>query len=409
MNTGIAIKIAILAAVSATVIILAMMTAIPEGEESFPAIHIDTENGSEIVSKDDYITCTVDLLGDDQELDDEPAKIKGRGNTTWNSPKKPYSLKFDSKTDVLGMKAAKKWVLVCNYFDQSLSRNYLASLVADTLDCSSNMDCRFVHLYINGEYRGLYLLSEKIEIGKNRVDVKDPEGRMAFIVEMDIHAPEEGVEGTDYFLVNKMPYTVKDPECTPEQVEAIKNDMQSAWKGITSGNWNEVEKYIDPESFASSYILHELFSNEDVGRSSFYLYMAEDSKLYSGPAWDLDRTAGNGNRYYSLLPDHMYAAETNVWYSELLEYPEFREIVISKLAESTEPIKKSLEEGKSFILDHKEDFYKNFNRWNVIGTVISGSPEQAVIMHWEEHVDLVLDLLNKKLDAMTEVYSNSLS
>lgn len=84
-------------------------------------------------------------------------------------------------------------------------------------------------------------------------------------------------------------------------------------------------------------------------------------------------------------------------------------IVISKLAESTEPIKKSLEEGKSFILDHKEDFYKNFNRWNVIGTVISGSPEQAVIMHWEEHVDLVLDPLNKKLDAMTEVYSNSLS
>ncbi len=409
MNTGIAIKIAILVAVSATVIILAMMTAIPEGEESFPAVHIDTENGSEIVSKDDYITCTVDLLGDDQELDDEPAKIKGRGNTTWNSPKKPYSLKFESKTDVLGMKSAKKWVLVCNYFDQSLSRNYLASLVADTLDCSSNMDCRFVHLYINGEYRGLYLLSEKIEIGKNRVDVKDPEGRMAFIVEMDMRAPEEGVEGTDYFLVDKMPYMVKDPDCTPEQVKAIRNDMQSAWKGITSGNWNEVEKYIDPESFASSYILHELFSNEDVGLSSFYLYMAEDSRLYSGPAWDLDRTAGNGNRYYSLLPDHMYAAETNVWYSELLEYPEFREIVISKLAESTEPIKKSLEEGKSFILDHKEDFYKNFNRWNVIGTVISGSPEQAVIMHWEEHVDLVLDLLNKKLDAMTEVYSNSLS
>ncbi len=409
MNTGIAIKIAILAAVSATVIILAMMASVPEGEESFPAIHIDTENGSEIVSKDDYITCTVDLLGDGQELDDEPAKIKGRGNTTWESPKKPYSLKFESKTDVLGMNAAKKWVLVCNYFDQSLSRNYLASLVADTLDCSSNMDCRFVHLYINGEYRGLYLLSEKIEIGKNRVDVKDPEGHIAFIVEMDVRASEKGVEGTDYFLVNKIPYTVKDPDCTPGQVDAIKNDMQSAWKGITSGNWNEVEKYIDPESFASSYILHELFSNEDVGVSSFYLYMAEDSRLYSGPAWDLDRTAGNGNRYYSLLPDHMYAAETNVWYSELLEYPEFREIVISKLAESTEPIKKSLEEGKSFILDHKEDFYKNFNRWNVIGSVISGSPEQAVIMHWEEHVDLVLDLLNKKLDAMTEVYSNSLS
>ena len=406
MNTGIAIKLAILAAVSAAVIILAMMAAVPEGEESFPAMHIDTENGSEIVSKEDYISCKVDLLGDGQELDDEPAKIKGRGNSTWNSPKKPYSLKFDSKTDVLGMNAAKKWVLVCNYYDQSLSRNYLASLVADTLDCSSNMDCRFVHLYVNEEYRGLYLLSEKIEIGKNRVDVKDPEGHMAFIVEMDTRAPEEGVEGTDYFLVDEMPYAVKDPDCTPEQMDAIKNDMASAWNGITSGDWNEVQKYIDPESFASSYILHELFSNEDVGISSFYLYMAEDSRLYSGPAWDLDRTAGNGNRYYSLLPDHMYAAETNIWYSELLEYPEFREIVASKLSESTDLIRKSLDEGKAFILDHKGDFYKNFNRWSVIGTVLSGLPEQAVIMHWEEHVDLVLDALDKKLNAMNEVYNN---
>lgn len=404
MNAGIAIKLAILAAISVAVIALAMMTAVPEGDETFPAMYIDTENGSEIVSKEDYITCTVDLLGGGQELDGEPAKIKGRGNTNWESPKKPYSLKFDSKTEVLGMAAAKKWVLINNYFDQSLSRNYLASLVAGVLDCSSNMDCEFVHLYVNGEYRGLYLLSEKIEIGKNRVNIKDPEGGLAFIVEMDVRGSDEGVEGTDYFLVDGMPYLVKDPDCTPEQIDIVRDSMERAWKGIGSGNWDEVMECIDPESFASSYILHELFGNEDVGRSSFYMYMAEDGKIHSGPAWDLDKTAGNGNRYYSQIPDHMYAAETNIWYSKLLEYPEFRVAVASKLAESADPIREALDEGRGFILDHKGDFYKNFNRWNVIGTVISGSPDQAVIMNWEGHLDSVLDWLDRKLDFMSEAH-----
>ena len=106
-------------------------------------------------------------------------QIKGRGNSTWKGAKKPYQIKLDKKADLLSSGDAansnKTWVLLANYFDPSLLRNSLAFDLAGAMQMDPALQYRPVSLYYDGEYRGAYQLSEKVEIASGRVDITDLE------------------------------------------------------------------------------------------------------------------------------------------------------------------------------------------------------------------------------------------
>ena len=101
-------------------------------------------------------------------------KIRVRGNSTSAPDKKPYKLKFNKAQSLFGLKAAKDWVLLSNYFDKSNIRNYLAYDLANKLDnLNYQPSSIFVDVYINNEYLGLYTLSEQVEANRGRVDIED--------------------------------------------------------------------------------------------------------------------------------------------------------------------------------------------------------------------------------------------
>ncbi|MBO4798279.1 MAG: CotH kinase family protein, partial [Candidatus Methanomethylophilaceae archaeon] len=197
------------------------------GEDKLPDMRIDT-NGAEIIDKDAYVPCTVSVDSSEDSFTDASAEIKGRGNSTWGQPKKPYSLRFDQKTDLFGNGYAKTWVLLANYLDKSMIRNYLAFSAAEALELDYTTSAQFVNLYLNGEYLGVYLVAEKIQIGKDRVDIGVPDDFLgnaedfSFILEMDSHAAESGEEDADFFTLGGRYYVIKDPDCTPGQVETAK-------------------------------------------------------------------------------------------------------------------------------------------------------------------------------------------
>lgn len=101
--------------------------------------------------------------------------IKGRGNVTWEYNKRPYNIKLDQSADLLGMGKAKGWCLLANYLDTSLLRNKIVYDLAEETGIDFTMDSRSLDLYLNGEYKGTYLMTEKVEIDKNRVNVTDME------------------------------------------------------------------------------------------------------------------------------------------------------------------------------------------------------------------------------------------
>ena len=197
------------------------------GEAGFPYVSIDTVE-DDAITKDAYVPCRISVVSESHPLSDADAVIKGHGNSTWHQPKKPYNIKFDERTDLFGNGPAKTWVLIANYLDPSMIRNYMSYSVAEALGVEYTTTVQFANLVLNGEYQGLYLVTEKIQIGENRVDIRDPEDGVCFIVELDKHAESEGAEGTDYFVADGKAYSIKDPDCTPDQVESIKAFMEKA-------------------------------------------------------------------------------------------------------------------------------------------------------------------------------------
>ncbi len=124
---------------------------------TLPLVCIESD---EIRSKDEYIPAKITVSDPQNDIyTGGSAKIRGRGNTTWTQfPKKPYRVKLGKKTDVLGMGAARDWLLLADYRDAALLRNSIALHLGQELGLAETPEFRHVNLIINGKYRGMCLI-----------------------------------------------------------------------------------------------------------------------------------------------------------------------------------------------------------------------------------------------------------
>ena len=223
--------------------------------------------------------------------------FKGRGNRTWERYKKPYQIKFKDKVDLFNMGKAKTYNLITNTFDGTLARNYIFFDLAQKLELDYAIEVQPVELYVNNNYMGSYLLTEKVQVKKNRIETSDED----YLLEIDNHP-----SGNDYIRTNRgTVITIKNPDfddITSSDRNKIKNDARAYMNKIENliyGNASDEElmKYIDYESFAKFYWLQELSLNYDAMRGSIYFY-TKDGKLYAGPGWDFDHSL-NRSYYYA--------------------------------------------------------------------------------------------------------------
>ena len=194
----------------------------------YPLVVINTKNSQKITSKEEYVKCSVTVTSNEYseyEITDEAGKIKGRGNSTWGMPKKPYKLKFDNKVDFLGLGKAKTFTLIANYCDKSLLRNYLAYKIgANMSEIHFTTSIRIVEVVLNGEYIGLYTICEQNEVKENRVELDETKSD-SFFIELDGRAKESGLkEGFDYFTLGGKMYVLKFPD--PEEDGFTSSDLE---------------------------------------------------------------------------------------------------------------------------------------------------------------------------------------
>ncbi len=233
-------------------------------------------------------------------------KIKGRGNTSWDKPKKGYNITYDKKVGIAGMEKNKKYSILPNYQDDSLSRNRILYDLSDAVGLPYASDSRYVDFYVNGYYWGSYLMCEKIEAGSLVPEVDD-EGYLnedgtvkedfAFIAEVDASAGDD-----DYWVsTNNMKITIKAPEIDPgqpgyDEVKAYVKEKFSAFYTATSAS-GKLADYADVDSVAKLYLINELGKNWDSGVSStFFTYRPDENgvyKFYGSPVWDYDNSMGN--------------------------------------------------------------------------------------------------------------------
>ncbi len=213
-------------------------------------------------------------------------KIRGRGNWTWGQQKKPYQVTFEKKTDLLGMGKAKNYLLLANVMDASLLRDQIFYDLADEMGLAYSPDIEPVDVFMNGEYIGSYSLTEKVEVGENRVDIDKAED---FLLELDHYYFNETYtfetkHGKHFTMHNR------EDEASLDEIHSIMNEIE---KSVYDEKSDDYKDYLDVDSWVKYWWLQDLSRNNDtfIGSNYFY-YITSEKKLYAGPVWDMDNTLG---------------------------------------------------------------------------------------------------------------------
>jgi len=306
-------------------------------------IHADQEHRESASIKLVNMDGTLDYAGRIQH-------ITGRGNTSWGEVKKGYGMNLLYDVDLLGMGAGTTWALVANYVDRTHMRNKLIFNFADNIGLEFTPNLRFVDLYLNNEFVGLYLLKERIEIAPNRVDIND--GSIhdltgGYILELQHHRRWYQVENGFITSKNRHIAIRRPRSVTNEQINYIAN----RWQALEDALYDIEDQYtwmqyIDVTSWAKKYMLEELFGNADSSVSSQFFYKDFDSVdllFYAGPVWDYDKTLGvvyirrmpdrifHDERFWAPLLEKEYFVTTMtfLWYDVFL--PEVEEILENEI------------------------------------------------------------------------------
>ena len=269
-----------------------------------PQIRVTTENGNgcELQKEDGYVSASISIKDTDGKELTDAISFKVRGNTTalsWVN-KKAFTFKFAKKKNVLGMGSGKKWFLIANAFDPPLLRNYTAFELARELGLEYTSNQKFCELWVDGSFRGCYVLYEPVQEGKDRVniDIESNGGKKDFLLELEAVTQEDDVTylKTDN---NKIRFAFTDPEEPNEEQQAyVQGIMDDIVERIKSGVREDIEEKVDLQSFAKYYLLNEYLKTFDFERTSVYFYY-KDGKLYAGPAWDYDLSTGNERAEFS--------------------------------------------------------------------------------------------------------------
>ncbi len=208
-------------------------------------LSIVTENSAAVSSRENYVNCTVAVSSDAKQWNfSGTGRVRGRGNSTWHwYPKKPYRIKLDQKSEILGLKENKDWVLLANYRDPTHLMNTFVFVVGAGLGLPYTNNTRFVELTLNGEYMGLYQLTEQVEQGSNRVSIDEVEGVLISLDADD--GPYHSPNATNNFWssVYYMPISVKHPDnVTSAKLNAVKNDFAQLENAIKAGDYKSIDK-----------------------------------------------------------------------------------------------------------------------------------------------------------------------
>lgn len=282
----------------------------------------------------------------DQYVEDSyyelPLQIKGRGNYSWTFAQKPYSLKLGEKADFLGMGAAKKWTLITVSSDHSMMHNYLTQKMAAAMGLRGTCENEYVDVVVNGKYAGTWVLTEKIQIHEERIDVPDEIGVLFEIEMVYRHTCDTCIvlyenrhdHSNSVHLCLKTYKGVDIDEMDQRAKDAAIAELQPFFDGLNNAFTREktldaISKYIDVDSFINWYLLNELTRNYDSQFvTSCYCYIDETDRLYMGPVWDFDTCYGTQDPQID-----GYRVKNAPWYSQLFECEEYVRLTCERWTE----------------------------------------------------------------------------
>ena len=354
-----------------------------QGSQGLPALYITTESGSltqihkNKANKESGALVFVEADGK-VGYDGKLTHIKMRGNSSTTFAKKNYQIKLSSGANLCGMGKSRTWILTGNYRDKSMLRNQITYDLAAYGGLPYTPEHISAEVYINNEYMGLYLFSEKVMIDDDRIAINDLEnatealnegalngyplvgtkkatpGRFkayripnepeditgGYLLEFETYSTRYKEEASSYYTTRKNTLVVKSPEyCSENQMAYITGFMQSfenaifSPDGIDPDTGKHYSELIDMDSLVAKYLVEEISKNYDGNNSSMFFFKPADSQstlAFAGPAWDYDSAYGSyareDNAKKVLTGDGLWiAAATGAkyWWPALYKQPDF--------------------------------------------------------------------------------------
>lgn len=386
-------------------------------------------------------------------------QLKARGNSTFTyAEKKSYQIKLAGAGDLLGTgEQVKTWVLLASYFDATQMHDKMVKDLAAELGLAYTASCDWVNLYYDGEYRGVYLLSEKNSVGETSVAITDMEQAYEQLNEgygtdmttalaensygqqyqytKDLTEPENITGGYLIELNHDMwdeasgfktrqgvAFNVKSPEwCGDSAMKYISEYYQAfedavyatddtgAYTGYNTGTGKYFYDYVDMDSLVKVFLLQELSLNCDGFISSVYFYKDADGKMFAGPIWDQDMTFGTGwsKTNAADIEDYHYLAKA------LIQIPAFKTAVVEYYSSTFAP---AVQEwlGNNGTIAHQYSLLKdnaamNYTLWDYIrignpeneGHIWQGASYESVVADMTSWIDARLSVMDKRFAQQT--------
>ncbi len=391
--------------------------------DRLPIIYLTTDDGEAVTSNTEYKTGTFSLDYNGTQvydnIEEASIRIRGRGKSSWDLDKKPYKIKFDKKTSVFGLTAAKEWCLIASYVDGSLMRNTVALETATVLDNIVFVPTsHLVDVYLNGDYIGVYGICEQVEMKDGRI----PGDRTSTAVDTDYLIEVSGDEKETSFGSNLVGtvllqgVTIDAPDedvLTQEQWDFVYDYLYDLDCSILYGE--DYSVYLDVPSLVDYFLLLEFTYNTDGAfRRSNYLYKQAGGLVYMAAPWDYDYAFGNmsldtytyddwisdGNEKTDAYNEYIFRN----WMTYLLSEPNFQAAVQERWAEVGEAMRDkaletidTLEEACASSAEH------NFEIWPTLGTKVQyQSLQTAELTTYEEQVQFLRDFVQNRYEWMDQ-------
>lgn len=391
--------------------------------DTMPVLSVSTVGGAAVTSNTQYLSASVSM---DEPLglynfNDLTAEIRCRGNYTYfgaGVERKSYRIRFETKQDPLGLGqgSSRNWVLLANWCDRSMLRDAVAATMANYLGFSFNTDFAYVELYLNGEYRGVYLLCEHPTINSRRIDLDEQPDVLDsdYLIELDMRASKTGVEGVDYFVSDGKQYVVKNDEIHPDALDFLADYFDRVNDAILSGDKKKIEALVDVDSFVDMVLFQEFVLNVDVGFASLYFVKNGEGKLELTFPWDFDLAFGN----YSILgdarwdvqyvgnPDYAGISNANPMFWRLIGQDWFAGLVYDRFKEvGADMVSAGIQTAKRILAAYTDEFERNYEVFPTLGTAFVPIPHSiAGLTEYRQTADQLIDWIGKRYDYLTGIW-----
>ena len=428
-----------------------------EAKAAMPVLRIETTDGGDVTSKDYYKTCTITLenCSEPMQFEDVSASIRVRGNSTAGAEKKPFRIKFDKKRNMLGLNdgaKCKSWCLMADYFDYSLMRNSLSFRMCNALlnGYSFASDCTWVEVYVNDEYRGVYLLCEQTQINPHRVDIYEKADDETSVeigylmvgqggrtdepntVQINYGGGRVTDRNGDKGSFGGGNFSLSSGDYTKEQIDYcakyVGNIARLVYAAINDHDYYDLDEngdlirktdfvgkttaerqietisaHVDLESAVRMYMTDEIVKNLDSGTFNMYIDLSPDGdkKLTFGPPWDYDFALANTRYDTTHSPKGLYAANfsesdgvrVNPWFVVFCQADWFMEMCEPIWMEQREELFAICESVLVDATQYQDAFDRNFERWDLLGHMTLFHQADDVY-GYETHMDAAYQLYN---------------